>query len=66
MTLFEIKNGYIGESDVRCYVWAPDQETAEKIYREQYPDHAVHEIRALFHSGTATFITKLSDNGWEL
>lgn len=78
MKLFEITNGYIGESYVRCYAWAESTEQALALAREQFRAEEEGrkygvprteywerlEIVELFDSSTAPFATRPSDDGW--
>jgi hypothetical protein len=70
MTLYEVLNGYIGESYVRCYVWAetPDRalELANEQHRKKYkvdlPERCI--VNSLFSSESAEFATEFDDAGW--
>ena len=43
MKLYKVYNGYIGESAVRVYVIAPDEETAMDIAEAQYEADAIQK-----------------------
>ena len=67
MRLFEILTGWMGESFVRAYAWAPNEDTARRLFdeRNQNPKYKIKEIRLLLDSATPAFCTKASDSGWE-
>lgn len=46
MKLYEVRNGYTGESYVRCYVVAQTEERAIELAREKYKEEA-HKIGLL-------------------
>lgn len=74
MKLYEIVNGYIGESYVRCYAWAESTEQALTLARAQYEAHADYhkdptywerlEVTELFDASAAPFATPPNDHGW--
>ena len=77
MTLYEVTNGYQGESSVRVYVWCADKRTAlamaEKFLRTErghldYPEAYYSDLYAnrLLHDRSVPFATKASDSGWEM
>jgi hypothetical protein len=61
-TLWECTNGFIGESYVRCYVWAPDEQTALSMLPGP---KEILKARKLFSADAAPFRTQWSDEGWE-
>jgi hypothetical protein len=64
MKLFELTNGYTGESYVRCYAWAADEAHARILYELRHGAEP-REVRELFDWEMREFITDLSDSGWE-
>ncbi len=74
MHLFEVTNGYTGESYVRVYVWAENEETALALAQQTYQLHAgqhgekywstLHSTK-LFSQGDGPFCTLPDDAGWE-
>lgn len=75
MTLYELTNGYIGESYVRVYAWAHSAEEAITLARpkfeargkrERHDDYAANlTATVLFSADDAPFATEASDEGWE-
>lgn len=78
MKLYEVRNGFTGESYVRVYVWAPDEQMAREMaseafrkesdkrsspYSESYWTNL--EVEELFSASRLRFVTKPSDAGWE-
>ena len=79
MFLFEVTNGYIGESYVRVYVWAADEASAralaETSYRTEdeqrlpynrYGEKCWTDLKCqkLMSSDDMPFATVPSDSGW--
>jgi hypothetical protein len=64
MILFEILNMDVGDSYVRCYAWAHNQDEATRMAEEKGVD--VQQIIKLFESDSQPFVTELSDVGWEM
>lgn len=64
MSLYEIHNGYTGESYVRAYAWAPNEEFAIALYSKRNPNQVVAGITKLFDETDVPFCTPLSDNGY--
>jgi hypothetical protein len=70
MTLYEVLNGHIGESYVRCYVWAETPERALELANEQHRKKYKTDLsemciaRPLFSSNSAEFATEFNDAGW--
>ncbi len=74
MNLYEVENGWIGESYVRCYVWAPDEATALMLATAAYQSHWQGKddpayaqnlrITRLFSADAAPFSTVPSGSGW--
>jgi hypothetical protein len=64
MKLFEITNGAVGNSYVRCYVWTENEQTARDLFAQYNPHERIEEINLLFDSEEGEFITRLDDNGW--
>lgn len=68
-TLYEVTDGWEGNSYRRCYVWAFGTgeaiELAEKSPgRNQGSDVRNFKVRSLFTERSASFATKWDDNGW--
>jgi MoaA/NifB/PqqE/SkfB family radical SAM enzyme len=65
MKLFEIRNGAYGNSCVRCYAWAENEQNATELFYEKNPHEFIEEIELLFDAEeVGEFITRLDDNGW--
>lgn len=78
MKLYEIKNGYIGESYVRCYAWAHDERHALKMALERFKDEADNDpgggypedywtslvARELFNDNDGPFVSAVSSSGF--
>lgn len=69
MHLYEVTNGWIGESYVRVYAWADDEVTALAMARAAYardrPDSVERLIIThLFSATDNSFVTDPSDSGW--
>jgi hypothetical protein len=69
MNLYEITNGYVGESYVRVYVWAKDDEQAyglaeERFGKAGYPEEAPLSLKVLFSQDAQPFCTIPSDEGF--
>lgn len=74
MYLFEVTNGFIGESYIRVYVWADSEEAALAFARQTYQDNAKNygehywsnlHCRKLFSQTDSSFCTLPDDAGWE-
>lgn len=75
MNLYEVTNGWTGESYVRCYVWAEDEAAALELAGQSFRQHrqakehpSVYEdlqIEKLFSADDPPFATAVSDSGWE-
>lgn len=65
MKLYEIETRKVGESYVRCYVWAPSIDDAHVMFREKYPHEAIVFTQVIFRSSDDPFITELSDSGFQ-
>lgn len=77
MNLYEVTNGYIGESYVRVYAWAASEMQAEEMARAIFkadeekkhnPRPHVWEqlhVELLFSGDADAFVTNPSDAGWE-
>ena len=79
MKLYEVTNGYCGNSYIRCYVWAETETNAREAATLQYkkayqkalgktnedawPDL---ELEYLFDDQSEPFVTEISDDGWEI
>jgi len=67
MNLYEVRNGYMGESYVRVYVWCEGidvaREMASKI-DEKWQAADELEVEFLFSEHSVPFITLPSDSGW--
>jgi len=73
--LYVITTGYTGESYERCYVWADNEESARKLFDEQFgvggkglgsmAARRVAAVERLFSMDDSEFITKLSDSGFD-
>ena len=64
--LFEINTNSLGESYVRAYVWAENEDLAVLMFRRKHPELQFVSLRALFAADSPTFITNASDSGFEL
>jgi hypothetical protein len=65
MKLFEITNGAMGNSYVRCYVWTENEQTARALFAQYNPHERIEEINLLFDSEEiGEFITRLDDDGF--
>lgn len=71
--LYEVTNGYIGESYVRVYVWAISEaqalELAQQSFKSAHPNNRSDysedlTAKLLFKSDSAPFATRPSDDGW--
>lgn len=74
-SLFEATNGYTGQSYMRCYVWADSEEIALEMATSEfklgvaaYGDDVFRNVRItkLFSSDSDSFVTKPSDDGFDL
>lgn len=78
MNLYEITNGYTGYAYTRCYVWAESEAQALEIATEMFKENAKDKYRPkparywknlecelLLSKDSASFVTKISDVGWE-
>lgn len=65
MKLFEITNGMIGESYVRCYVWAKSCSDALEAAKLEMGSERKLQCLLLFEDTAPGFCTKKSDSGWE-
>lgn len=63
MQLYEATNGHIGESYVRCYVWAESEQEARDMIVRSRGTQWLH-VRKLFDANDAAFITRATDHGW--
>lgn len=76
MNLYEVRNGYIGESYVRVYIWCRSEAEAVEMARSQfaaertYLDEPEYSERLtahlLFSSDAAPFVTEPSDSGLDM
>jgi hypothetical protein len=68
MNLYEVTTGAVGESYVRAYVWAEDDQQARRLFIEKNPDmdgRARLTWNLLIDaSRDKPFSTRLSDEGW--
>lgn len=71
MKLFEITNGAIGESYVRCYAWASTVEEALTLARLAYQKKYQYmgelsdlQVDELFDGSMPAFCTMPNDAGW--
>lgn len=64
MKLFEITNGQCGESYVRAYVWARDEEAARVAYTRTHFPQKLWGMEELLDSEDAAFVTAFSDSGF--
>ena len=66
-TLYEITTGWTGESYERCYAWASDEAEAERLYLDKAVSchRPIFRITKLFSAEDKSFVTNLSDCGWE-
>lgn len=64
--LYEVRNGYMGESYVRAYVWCDSVEQAKQMalaLGDKW-DEGDLQVELLFTEDRAQFITLPSDSGW--
>ena len=71
MNLYEITNGYVGESYVRVYVWAEDEEQAFSLAEPKFDEKGYEtstplSIKFLFAQDEKPFSTIPSDDGFVL
>ena len=76
MNLYEIENGWCGESYERCYAWTNDEKEALKLakmsfHKECHPDRredgiANLKIRFLFEGKDKSLVSRWSDNGFDM
>lgn len=74
MTLYEVTNGYLGQSYIRVYVWCEDETTAIDMARESfksddgYDETYYNKLRCvkLFSGDSKPFSTLPSGDGWEV
>lgn len=66
MKLYEVTNGWTGESYVRVYVWAPDDTAAAEMAREAFGPGKASSlcVMELFSADSPPFVTQPSDCGW--
>lgn len=64
MTLFEVTTGKVGESYVRCYVWARDNVQVHELFKAKHPNESINGVKPLFGSDALAFVTQLSDCGF--
>ena len=69
MKLFEITNGWTGESYIRVYVWAGSEHQAVSMANTRlgyaYRDSDL-QVTELFDASAGPFVTAPSDCGWEV
>lgn len=63
-TLYEITTGNVGESYVRCYVWADSTGEATMLFKTKHPGENQRTCTAIFTERDASFCTALTDHGW--
>jgi hypothetical protein len=68
-SLYEFLNGHIGESYVRCYVWADSEEEArtlalQSFWSEKGTGGSIVRMRKLFDADAPSFATQQSDTGF--
>lgn len=76
MHLYEATNGWMGESYTRCYVWAENEILARELAiqafqkRSEYASNPlfseISSIFRLFSASDPSFVTKVSDSGFNL
>jgi len=76
MHLYEVTNGWMGESYIRCYVWAENEILARELAiqafqkRSEYASNPlfaeISSIFRLFSASDPSFVTKVSDSGFNL
>jgi len=69
MNLYEITNGYTGESYVRVYAWASSEKRALELAKESFGianrlKTKDLEIKLLFSASYPEFCTRPSDDGF--
>lgn len=74
MNLYEVTNWYMGCAHVRVYAWAPNMKDAFFLAEKKFRDAGRHSepeyyedlsARLLFSQEAETFVTEVSDSGWE-
>lgn len=71
MNLYEVYNGWTGESYVRVYVWAHDENEARTLAAAAFEKHKAGtseymHVTHCFSSDAAPFATVPSDSGWSM
>ena len=65
-SLFEIVITLTGESYCRCYAWCHDETEARSLFEfHNGSEYTIQSIKPLFCEQSGTFITQISDSGWE-
>lgn len=64
MSLFEIATGKVGESFVRCYVWADSLPQARSLFSKKFPGEIIQQIKRVFSANDPPFVSELSDSGF--
>lgn len=69
MNLYELGNGWTGQSYVRVYAWAPDEKTAREMAGKQecegQPFVPIY-CDKLFSREDSSFCTRPSGDGWSV
>lgn len=71
-TLYEATNGWMGESYVRCYVWAESKERAfvlaDEAFARENPNYKPGNIsmRPMLNADSEEFASTPSDSGFEI
>ena len=63
--LYEITNGYTGESYVRCYAWTDSEARARELGIKVFGTRCRLQVRLLFGSDADEFVTPSSDSGYD-
>lgn len=75
--LYEVTNGWMGESYLRCYAWADSEEEALDLAQARFAQRAESKgspefsargklscMRLFAAEGSDSFATLVSDSGW--
>ena len=70
MKLFEARNGKVGFSYVRCYIWASDEGAAGIMAKHAFEESKLDrsdniKVKELFDESAAPFATLPDDGGWD-
>lgn len=70
MNLYEVLNGYMGESYVRVYIWTDTEESARDMALQAFSSKGYEagtlHVEKLFSQDDKPFATLPSDSGWDI